>query len=169
MCQLTGMGICIFTVRAASGTQCTFRKTFLKNENAISKPMSSLPVIPFQTPPEAAIPSGLVTPGAEMALYGFGFDFVSENREQLTFVQQYDSRREETVRNMRITLERGASIDDVRDAIYDAGWCAHKEHVTRARDAYLTALKAPPEIRQIGPLPSQYGPNILAATMPAKA
>lgn len=118
--------------------------------------------------PEAIIPAGLVTAGARFILIALGFDYVSEERGQLLFVQQYDSRREETVRNMRVALERGATIDQVREAIHDAGWHAHKEHVTRARDAYLIALKAPPEIRQIGPLPSQQGPNILAATMPAK-
>lgn len=117
---------------------------------------------------ESIIPAGLVSAQARFILIALGFDYVSEERGQLLFVQQYDSRREETVRNMRVVLGRGATIDQVREAIHDAGWHAHKEHVTRARDAYLTALKAPPEIRQIGPLPSQYGPNILAATMPAK-
>ena len=117
---------------------------------------------------EAIIPAGLVSAKARFILIALGFDFVSEERGQLLFVQQYDSRRAETVRNMRVILERGATIDQVRDAIHDAGWHAHKEHVTRARDAYLTALKAPPEIRQIGLLPSQTGEVLLAKSMPPK-
>jgi hypothetical protein len=115
---------------------------------------------------DAVIPTGLVCDRARVILLALGFDFVSEERGQLLFVQQYDSRREETVRNMRVVLERGATIDQVRDAIHAAGWHAHKEHVTRAREAYLTALKAPPELRQIGLLPSQTGEVLLAKSMP---
>ncbi len=117
---------------------------------------------------DAVIPAGLVCDRARVILLALGFDFVSEEHGQLLFVQQYDSRREETVLNMRIVLERGATIDQVRDAIHDAGWHAHKEHVSRARNAYLTALKAPPEIRQIGLLPSQTGEVLLAKSMPPK-
>lgn len=130
-----------------------------------------LPVIPFLAVPPESIPVGLVAPGATQALYAMGFDYLGPdptNRSSLLFVQQYDSRREETVRNMRIVLPADATIDDVRDALYDAGWHAHKEHVSHAREAYLTALKSPPIHRQIGLLPSQTGEVLLAKSMPAK-
>lgn len=168
MCPLIGMGASISTVRAVSAKPCTFPKTESKPEN-LCMTTPSLHLSLDLPDAESVIPSGLVCDRARVILLALGFDYVSEERGQLLFVQQYDSRREETVRNMRVILERGATIDQVREAIHDSGWHAHKEHVTRAREAYLTALKAPPEIRQIGPLPSQYGPNILAATMPAKS
>lgn len=119
---------------------------------------------------DVIIPQGLVTESARFLLLLLGFDFIgsdADTREDLTFVQQYDSRRQETVRNLRIILKKGAHVEDVQWAIHDAGWCAHKQHVNRARDAYLLALNAPPEHKQIGLPPSQQGPNILAQTMPS--
>lgn len=119
--------------------------------------------------PEAIIPAGLVTAGARFILIALGFDYVSEDRGQLLFVQQYDSRREETVRNMRMTLKRDATIDDVREAIYTAGSNAKGEEVSKVWNALKIAIKGPAPLGQLGPLPSQYGPNILASTMPAKS
>lgn len=118
---------------------------------------------------EAIIPTGLVCDRARFILLALGFDYVSEDRGQLLFVQQYDSRREETVRNMRMTLKRNATIDDVREAIFTAGSNAKGEEVGRAWNALNIAIKGPALLGQLGPLPSQQGPNILAATMPKNA
>ena len=107
-----------------------------------------------------------------MVLYAMGFDYLDIDpvtRTWRVIVQQYDSRREESIRHMRILLPPAATLDDLRIAIHDAGWNAHKEHVSHAREAYLTALKAPPIHRQIGLLPSQSGEAMLAKSMPPKA
>lgn len=115
-----------------------------------------LPVdqIQSQDIPDDIIPVGLVTQEARLALAVLGFEWAGtdpDSRTDHVFLQQFTQQGGTAAHQVQICVKPSGNVDDVREAIFKAGWDARRDYVAHALDALKSACKAP--VRFLMPVP----------------